>query len=70
MPARLDEEGDHMLRVIDSIWHKTQQCWLDDMAGHFDRAHWAPLLTESRAYLRALGECLELLSTAERDTEF
>ena len=70
MPARLDEEGDHMLRVIDSIWHKTQQCWLDDMAGQFDRAHWTPLLTESRAYLRALGECLELMSTAERDTEF
>jgi len=70
MPARPDEEADHLLRVIDSAWHKTRQSWLDDMAGHFDRAHWTPLLTESRAYLRALGECMELLSTAERDTEF
>ena len=70
MPARPDEDGDHLLRVIDSIWQKTQQCWLDDMADHFDRNHWTPLLAESRSYLRALGECLELLSTAERDTEF
>ena len=70
MPARPHEDGDHMLRVIDSTWQKTQRCWLDDMASHFDRTHWTPLLAESRAYLRALGECLELLSTAERDTEF
>ena len=70
MPARLDEDGDHLLRVIDSIWQKTQQCWLDDMAGQFERTHWTPLLAESRAYLRALGECLELLGNAERDTEF
>jgi hypothetical protein len=70
MPARPDEDGNHMLRVIDSIWQKTQQCWLDDMAGHFERTHWTPLLAESRAYLLALGECLELLGNAERDTEF
>jgi len=70
MPDRPDEDADHLLRVIDSIWQKTQQCWLDDMAGHCDRAHWTPLLAESRSYLRALGDCLELMSTAERDTEF
>jgi hypothetical protein len=70
MAARPDEDGDQLLRVIDSVWQKTQQRWLDDMAGHFDRTHWTPLLAESRVYLRALGDCLELLGTAERDTEF
>jgi hypothetical protein len=70
MPARPDEDGAYWLRVIDSAWQQTQQHWLDDMARHFDRTHWAPLVNESRTYLRALGECMELMSTAERDTEF
>jgi hypothetical protein len=70
MPARPDVDGDHWLRVIDSVWQQTQQHWLDEMASHFDRTYWTPLVDESRAYLRALGECLELMSTAERDTEF
>jgi len=69
MPARPDRDGDYLLGMIESIWHKTQQRWHDDMASHFERVHWVPLLAESRAYLRALGECLELLSAAERDTE-
>jgi len=70
MPSRPDEDGDHLLRVIDSIWRKTQQSWRDDMARHFERAHWTPLLAESRAYVGALRECLEMMSAAERDTEF
>jgi hypothetical protein len=70
MLARPDEDGEHLLAVIDSIWQKTQQSWRDDMARHFDRAHWTPLLAESRAYLGALRECLETVSAAERDTEF
>jgi hypothetical protein len=70
MFARPDEDGDHLLRVIDSIWRKTQQSWHDDMASHFDRAHWTPLLAESRAYLGALRECLETMNAAERETEF
>jgi hypothetical protein len=56
--------------VIDSIWQKTEQRWHDDMASHFDSQHWAPLLSESRAYLRTLSESMELLSAAERDTNF
>ncbi len=59
-----------MLLVIDSIWSKTQQSWRDDMAGHFERSHWTPLMAESRAYLRALRECLDTMNAAERDTEF
>jgi hypothetical protein len=70
MAARPDEDGGHLLLVIDSIWHKTQQSWHDDLAGHFDRQHWTPLVSESRTYLRTLSESMELLRTAERDTEF
>ncbi|HTS96790.1 MAG TPA: hypothetical protein VMI33_09220 [Streptosporangiaceae bacterium] len=70
MPARPDEDGDHLLRVIDAVWSKTQQRWHDDMASHFDREHWTPLVTGARAYQRALGECLDLLSAAERETDF
>jgi hypothetical protein len=70
MFARPDEDGGHLLRVIDSIWRKTQQSWRDDLARNFETAHWTPLLTESRTYLSALGECLETMSAAERDTEF
>jgi hypothetical protein len=70
MFARPDEDGDHQLLVIDSIWQKTQLSWRDDIARHFERAHWTPLLTESRTYLVALGECLETMNAAERDTEF
>jgi hypothetical protein len=40
------------------------------LASHFGRLHWAPLVDESRAYLRALGECMELLTTAERKTGY
>ncbi|HTS97980.1 MAG TPA: hypothetical protein VMI33_15320 [Streptosporangiaceae bacterium] len=40
------------------------------MASHFGRSHWTPLVDGSRAYLRALGECMELLNTAERETEY
>ena len=70
MTGRPHEDGDHLLREIGLAWSKTQQHWHDDMASHFDRSHWAPLVTESRAYLRALGECMELMTTAERETEY
>jgi hypothetical protein len=67
---RPDEDGDHLFRVTNSIWHKTQQSWRDDLAGHFDRVHWTPLATGSRAYVRALRECLDIVNAAERDTEY
>jgi hypothetical protein len=40
------------------------------MASRFGRSHWTPLVGESRSYLRALGECMELLTAAERETEY
>lgn len=70
MAERPDQDAGHLLMVIDSIWQKTEQRWHDDMASHFDSQHWAPLLNESRAYLRTLSESMELLSAAERDTNF
>jgi hypothetical protein len=68
MAARPDEDGYRLLRLLDSTWRATQQHRHDDLAGHFDRVHAAPLVNESRAYVRALGECMELLGAAERDT--
>jgi len=70
MSVRPDEDGNHLLQVIESAWYRTQQHWQDDMASHFDRRHWAPLVNDSRAYLSALSQCLDLLRAAERDTEF
>lgn len=70
MPARPDEDGDHLLRVVEASWRTTQQSWRDDMARHFERTHWTPLLAESRAYLGALRDCLDMMSKADRDTEF
>ena len=70
MTGRPHEDGELLLREIDAAWSKTQQHWHDDMARHFGRSHWAPLADESRSYLRALRECMELLAAAERETEY
>lgn len=64
------QDGELSLQVIGEAWTTTQQHWHDDLAGQFDRSHWTPLVSESRAYLRALSECLELLTAAERETSF
>jgi hypothetical protein len=70
MAAGPPEDGEVLLRVIDAAWSRTQQHWHDDMASAFGRTHWAPLADGSRAYLRALGECLELMTAAERETSY
>jgi hypothetical protein len=70
MAGRPHEDGERLLNEIGSAWSSTQQHWHDDVASHFARLHWTPLADESRTYLRALGECMELLSTAERETEY
>ena len=70
MTGRPHEDGEQLLREMGSAWAKTQQHWHDDMANQFGRSHWAPLVDESRSYLRALGECMELLTAAERETEY
>ena len=69
MTGRPDQDGELLLREIGAAWSKTQQYWHDDMSSQFDRMHWTPLADESRSYLRALGECMELLAAAERETD-
>ena len=55
-----------MLRILDSAWDETEQRWHDDMASTSAACTGAPLLNDSRAtFLRALGECMELLNAAE-----
>jgi hypothetical protein len=70
MTGRPHEDGELALREIGAAWAKTQQHWHDDMASSFGRSHWGPLVDESRSYLRSLGECMELLTAAERETEY
>jgi hypothetical protein len=70
MAGRPHEDGERLLSEIGVAWARTQQHWHDDMASHFGRAHWTPLVEESRTYLRALGECMELLGAAERETGY
>jgi hypothetical protein len=70
MTGRPHEDGELLLREIGAAWAKMQQHWHDDMASSFGRSHWAPLVDESRSYLRALGEFMELLTAAERETEY
>lgn len=70
MPAQPDQDGNHHLNVLDQAWDKAREHWVDDMSRHFDTRYWMPMLNESRAYLDALHELMELLAAAERDTEF
>jgi hypothetical protein len=70
MGGRPDQDGDQHLHTLDAAWDQTQQYWRDDTTRHFEQHHWQPLLNESRAYLSALHDLVELLNAAERDTEY
>lgn len=65
-----DRDGNQYLSALDGAWDRTKRHWQDQVSRTFDAHHWRPLQTESRAYLAALHELLELLSAAERDTEY
>ena len=67
MPGRHDQDGDHNLAMLDAAWSKAREHWDDDMSRHFDAHYWLPLRNESRAYLAALRNLLDLLCAAERD---
>lgn len=70
MPGRPDHDGDYQLHLLDAAWDDTQRHWHDDMTRHFDTGYLTPLLNESREYLLALRNLVDLLAAAERDTEY
>ena len=68
--ARPDQDGDEQLRLLGAAWEAAARHWQDEVARRFDADHWAPLAQRSRAYLDALRALMDVLETAERDTEF
>ena len=70
MPTRPDRDGDEQLRLLGAAWEEAARHWQDEVARQFEADHWTPLAQRSRSYLEALGELMDVLETAERDTEF
>lgn len=70
MTARPDRDGDEQLGLLGTAWEEAAQQWRDEVARQFDADHWTPLAQRSRAYLAALGALMDVLETAERETEF
>jgi len=68
--TRPDRDGQEQLRLLGAAWEEAAQHWQDEVARQFDTGHWAPLVQQSRTYLEALRALMDLLETAERDTEF
>ena len=69
MTARPDQDGDQQLRLLGDAWDKAAEHWRDGPARQFGTAQLTPLLQESRGYLEALRTLMNLLETAERETE-
>ena len=70
MTARPDRDGAEQLGLLGTAWEEVARHWQDEVARQFDADHWTPLAQRSRAYLEALGTLMDVLETAERDTEF
>jgi hypothetical protein len=70
MPTRPDRDGDEQLRLLGAAWEEAARHWQDEVARQFDNDHWTPLAQRSRGYLEALRTLMDVLETAERDTEF
>jgi hypothetical protein len=69
MISRPEQDGDRQLRLLGDAWDKAAEHWRDGPARQFGTAQLAPLLQESRSYLEALRKLMDLLETAERETE-
>jgi hypothetical protein len=69
MISRPDQDGDQQLRLLDDAWGKAAEHWQDGTARQFGAAQLTPLLQESRSYLETLRRLMDLLETADRDTE-
>jgi hypothetical protein len=70
MYSRPDRDGDEQLSLLGAAWEEAAQHWQDEVARQFETDHWAPLTERSRAYLGALRALMDVLETAERETEF
>ena len=70
MPARPDRDGAEQLSLLGTAWEQAAQHWRDEVARQFEADHWAPLAQQSRAYLDALSRMMDVLETAELETEF
>lgn len=70
MHTRPDLEGDEQLRLLGTAWEAAAEHWQDEVARRFGSDHWAPLAQRTRSFLEALGTLLDVLETAERDTDF
>jgi hypothetical protein len=70
LPERPDRQGDEQFRLLRTAFGEAAQHWQDEVARHFEADHWTPLAQRSRAYLDALAALMDILETAERDTEF
>jgi hypothetical protein len=68
--SRPDRDGAEQLSLLGTAWEEAARHWQDEVARQFDADHWTPLAQRSRAYLEALSTLLDVLETAERDTEF
>jgi hypothetical protein len=55
--------------MLGAAWDEAARHWQDEVARQFDTDHWTPLAQRSHAYLEALGALMDVLETAERDTE-
>jgi hypothetical protein len=70
MHTRPDRDGEEQLRLLATAWEDAGPHWQDEVARRFGTDHWTPLVQRSRAYLEALGTLMDVLETADRDTEF
>jgi hypothetical protein len=68
--TRPDRDGQEQLRLLGAAWEEAAQYWQDEVARQFDTGRWTPLVQQSGTYLEALRALVDLLETAERDTEF
>ena len=68
MIGRLDQDAERQLGRLAEAWEKVTGYWHDDQTRRFSVDHWAPLVHESRQYVAALSQLIDVLETAERET--
>ena len=68
--TRPDRDGQEQLGLLGAAWEEAVPYWQDEVARQFDTGHWTPLVQRSSTYLDALGALMDLLETADRDTDF